>query len=188
MIYKLVKGIIDPIMAFFLGGIEILIFYIRQHIFGNTIPNYIAVKDARLYRGGQPSVAGLRTLMKGGIATVVNLRAGNRDKRTISKFFDGRLHLIHVPIIPFHPRESSVIEFLKIFTGTNSGPVYVHCFHGADRTGLMCAMYRLVFDDWDKPSAILEMRKNGFHFWHRKIITYIENSDVEALKKKVFSP
>lgn len=187
MCYKIFKGIIDPIMAFFVGGIEIIIFYIRQHLFGNNVPNFIEVKDTLLYRGGQPSVEGLRKLMKGGIATVVNLRAGNRDEKTITKFFDGRLRSIHVPIIPFFPRESSVIEFLKIFTEKKFGPVYVHCFHGADRTGLMCAMYRLVFDDWDKTSAIMEMKKNGFHFWHRKIIAYIENSDVEALKKKVFS-
>ncbi len=186
MVKKVAKGILDPVMAFFLGGIKIIIFYIRQHLFGNRVPNYITVKDACLYRGGQPSVAGMQELLNGGIATVVNLRAGNRDSRTISKFFKGKLQSIHLPIIPFYPREDSVIAFLKIFK-VNSGPVYVHCFHGADRTGLMCAMYRLVYDGWDKRSAIAEMKKHGFHFWHRKIIRFIENADIDSIKQKVFS-
>ena len=186
MMQQILKNLFDPLMACFLGGSKIIIFYVRQHMFGNSIPNFNLVKDSMLYRGGQPSVKGLQKLMKGGIGTVVNLRARNRDKKTISKFLTGKMHSIHLPIFPFKPTEASVVHFLKIFT-KQTAPVYVHCFHGTDRTGLMCAMYRIVFEGWEKSEAISEMRSNGFHFWQRSILSYIENSDVEELKKKVFA-
>lgn len=187
MIRRFSRGIINPVMAFFVGGIKILIFYIRQQFFGNSVPNYTTVKDSLLYRGGQPSLAGMRKLSKSGIGTIVNLRARNKDKKTISKHFQGKLKSIHLPIIPFYPTEATVVAFLKLFTDKNKYPVFVHCFHGADRTGLMCAMYRIVYDGWDKRSAIAEMRSNGFHFWQRGIISYIEKSDIDLIKQKVFS-
>lgn len=187
MLLRLTKSIIDSTCAFFLGSLAILLFYIRQHIFGHRIPKYIKVADRRLYRGGQPTKAGLKELMKHGIHTVVNLRARNRDKKRILQFSSGNMISVHVPMFPFRLQESSIIEFLKIFTKTDKKVIYVHCFHGVDRTGLMCAMYRIIFDGWDKTSAIEEMKHHGFHFWHRSFIKYIENSDIDALRKKVFS-
>ncbi len=187
MLLRLTKSIVDSIGAFFIGSLAILLFYIRQHFFGHKIPNYVKVADRRLYRGGQPSKAGLKELMKHGIHTVVNLRARNRDKKRILQFSSGNMISVHVPMFPFRLQESSIIEFLQMFTKTDKKVIYVHCFHGVDRTGLMCAMYRIIFDGWDKTSAIEEMKHHGFHFWHRSFVKYIENSDIEALRKKVFS-
>ncbi len=185
MVVQIIKILCDPVVACLFGGSKIILFYVRQHLFGNAIPNFNSVKEFTLYRGGQPSVKGLQRLMKEGIGTIVNLRARNRDKKTISKFFMGKMHSIHVPTFPFNPTEASVVDFLRIFAN-QTVPVYVHCFHGSDRTGLMCAMYRIVFDGWAKSDAIIEMKSKGFHFWQRSILSYIENSDVEELKKKVF--
>ncbi|VTR21330.1 Protein tyrosine/serine phosphatase [Serratia fonticola] len=44
-------------------------------------------------------------------------------------------------------------------------PVLVHCWHGSDRTGLVVAMYRLVFENADKPAVLAELRKpeHGYH-------------------------
>ena len=38
-------------------------------------------------------------------------------------------------------------------------PVFVHCKHGADRTGTMVAFYRILFEGWSKDEAIREMKK-----------------------------
>ena len=179
--------IYDCVLACIVGSFQIMIFYIRQHVFGNAIPRYQSVRDSYLYRGGQPSKEGMRELINRGVSIIVNLRSGNSDMRTIQKYFKGRIKSIHVPIFPFRPTDKSVIKFLRIFTSIEKKEaVYVHCFHGADRTGLMCAMYRIIFDGWNKQQAIDEMRKNGFHFWHRNIIEYIKNTDIDSLKKKVF--
>lgn len=187
MIKNSLRAIGDAIVAFFVGGIKILLFYIKQHLFGDSIPNYTKVNNSPIYRGGQPSIKGLKELKKNGINIIVNLRARNRDKKTIIKFLGGRMYSIHLPIIPFYPTESSVIAFLRIFIGRKEEKIYVHCFHGADRTGLMCAMYRIIMQGWDKEKAISEMKKNGFHFWQRSILKFIKNSNIEELRKKVFS-
>jgi tyrosine-protein phosphatase SIW14 len=186
MLAKTLKFFYDSSMALSIGSVKILIFYIRQHIFGNSIPNFTSVKESTLYRGGQPSLKGLEELMKEGIGVVVNLRARNRDKKAILKFTKEKMHSIHLPIFPFYPTEDSVVHFLKIFKKVQC-PVYVHCFHGTDRTGLMCAMYRIVFEGWKKSDAIVEMKSKGFHFWQRSILSFIENANIEELKRKVFA-
>jgi len=185
MLIKLTTSVLDSIGACLLGGAEIFVFYMRRYVFGNKLPNFSLVRHEKLFRGGQPTFHGLKELKKKGVDLVVNLRARNSDKWKLSKFED--IQLIHLPIYPFRPNDTSVIEFLKIFVKNPKRSVYVHCFHGADRTGLVCAMYRIIFDGWDKAKAISEMRRNGFHFWHRSIIRYIENSDIESLKKKLYA-
>jgi hypothetical protein len=36
-------------------------------------------------------------------------------------------------------------------------PIYVHCYYGDDRTGMIIALYRVVYEDWDPVDA--------FHEW-----------------------
>jgi protein tyrosine phosphatase (PTP) superfamily phosphohydrolase (DUF442 family) len=38
----------------------------------------------------------------------------------------------------WHPEEKEIVKFLKTVTDKTKTPVFVHCQHGADRTGLMC--------------------------------------------------
>ena len=65
-------------------------------------------------------------------------------------------------------------------------PVFVHCRQGADRTGMMCAMYRIVVCGWTKPEAIDEMKNGGFDFnpvWDN-LVSFIEKADVEKLERE----
>jgi tyrosine-protein phosphatase SIW14 len=41
-------------------------------------------------------------------------------------------------------------------------PVLVHCTAGRDRTGAMCAVFRMEFDRWRPDDALAEMREFGF--------------------------
>ena len=64
--------------------------------------------------------------------------------------------------------------------------MFVHCQHGADRTGVMCAAYRVVVDGWTKQQAIDEMTQGGFNFhsvWSN-LPEFIEKLDVEKVKVK----
>jgi len=63
----------------------------------------------------------------------------------------------------------------------------IHCKHGADRTGLIVAMYRIVFQNWTKEQAIDEMTQGdfGFHQIYSNIIDFIRNVDVENIKKQI---
>ncbi|MDB4461879.1 protein-tyrosine phosphatase family protein, partial [bacterium] len=64
-------------------------------------------------------------------------------------------------------------------------PVLVHCLHGSDRTGAMCAAYRVVVEGWSMEDAIRERKSGGYG--HHKIWSnlerWIEGLDVEALKE-----
>ena len=57
--------------------------------------------------------------------------------------------------------------------------------HRADRTGTMCALYRIAVQNRTKKEAVQEMTKGGFNFhavWDN-LPEWIEEIDVESLKK-----
>ena len=136
-----------------------------------------------LYRGAQPTARGMAELKAMGIKTVVNLRTLHSDKDELAglDLRQGRLHMK-----PWHAEEEDVVRFLKIVADTNNLPVFVHCQRGADRTGLLCAMYRTTICGWSREEAIREMRDGGFNFYPgwQNIVTYIEQADVEKLKRQ----
>ncbi len=136
-----------------------------------------------LYRGAQPTAKGMMQLKTMGIRTVINLRAERSDTNELS---GTGLNGEHFLMEAWHSDEEDVVRFLKIVGDTNNLPAFVHCKRGADRTGLMCAMYRLVICGWTKEAAIREMREGGFGFspiW-RNIVAFIQKADVEELKRK----
>lgn len=136
-----------------------------------------------LYRGAQPTAEGMAHLKAMGIKTVINLRAWHSDK---DKVADTGLTSVRFETEPWHGDEAEVIRFLKVVTDTNNLPAFVHCERGADRTGMMCAMYRIVVCGWTKPEAIAEMKDGGFGFnpvWH-DLVTFVEKADVEEIKRE----
>jgi len=146
------------------------------------LPNLHKVSDD-YYRGAQPTAEGMQELKKMGIKTVINLRAFHSDRDELG---DLDLAYEHIPMVAWHPEEEDIIRFLKIVTDQKRTPVFVHCQHGADRTGVMSAIYRIVVEDWTKEEAIKEMTEGGFGFhkiW-KNLITFVENLDIEAIKKQ----
>jgi protein tyrosine/serine phosphatase len=136
-----------------------------------------------LYRGAQPSAQGMKELKSMGVKTVLNLRSFHSDRGLVSS---GDLKLARLHMKPWHAEDEDVVAFLKIANNTNNLPLFVHCQHGADRTGMICAMYRVVICNWKKEDAIKEMKEGGFHFYPgwRNLVNYINKADVEALKKR----
>jgi len=63
----------------------------------------------------------------------------------------------------------------------------LHCQHGADRTGLITALYRIVYQGWSKDQALEEMLQGGFgyHAVWGNIPDYIRNIDSAWLKQAV---
>lgn len=165
-------------VGFIIGTIEILVIMIRQRFLGQKLPNYGVVEPDALHRGGQPDASGLKELENKGIKTVIHLRSRKLKK------YKGQLKRFFIPFNPYQPRDKVVIEFLKVIGNQSHHPVFVHCFHGADRTGMLCAIYRIVIQKWDKEKAIEEMKKYGFHFWHKSLIDYIRNMDIESIKRE----
>jgi protein tyrosine phosphatase (PTP) superfamily phosphohydrolase (DUF442 family) len=146
------------------------------------LPNFHKVSED-LYRGAQPTAAGIKQLKDMGIKTIVNLRSFNSDKGEIGNVEIGYEHIY---MKAWHPEEEDVVRFLKIVTDKQKSPVFVHCQHGADRTGLMCAIYRVAVCGWSKESAADEMIYGGFGFhsiW-KNLSDYFMNLDIEKMKDK----
>jgi protein tyrosine phosphatase (PTP) superfamily phosphohydrolase (DUF442 family) len=147
------------------------------------VPNFHKVSDT-LYRGAQPTKEGFKELEKSGIKTVVNLRAFHSDRDELKG-----TNLAHedIGMVAFLADEKDVVKFLKIVTDPNRTPIFVHCQRGADRTGAMCAAYRVVVQDWPKDKAIEEMTKGDFKFnnlW-QNLVTFIRKLDVEKIRQQV---
>ena len=145
------------------------------------LPNLHKVSDD-LYRGAQPDPEGFRQLKAMGIKTVVDLRAGHSDREALG---GAGLAREHIPMNAWHAENEDVIAFLKIVTDKSRTPVFVHCQYGADRTGMVCAAYRVVVCGWSKDAAIREMTQGDFRF-HRtwqNLVRYIRDMDVEKLKR-----
>jgi protein tyrosine phosphatase (PTP) superfamily phosphohydrolase (DUF442 family) len=145
------------------------------------VPNFHKVSED-LYRGAQPSAEGFGQLEKLGIKTVVNLRSFHSDR---NKLKGTNLNYEHISMTAWHPENEDVMRFLKIVTDANLTPVFVHCQHGADRTGTMCAIYRIAVQGWPKDEAIEEMTKGdfGFHGVWDNLVHYIHGLDIEKIKQ-----
>ncbi len=136
-----------------------------------------------LYRGAQPSAQGMAELKAMGVKTVLNLRSFHSDHGLVSS---GEMKLARLHMKPWHAEDEDVVAFLKVASNTNNLPLFVHCQRGADRTGMICAVYRIVYCGWTKEAAIQEMKEGGFHFnpgWEN-LVKYINNVDVEGLKNR----
>lgn len=139
------------------------------------VPNFYKVSD-NLYRGAQPTEQGFQNLAKLGIKTIVNLRESESDSDKIS---DSNLLYVQIDTLAWDLRDKDVLQFLQIVCDNQKQPIFVHCRRGADRTGTMCAAYRILVEGWTKQQAIDEMTKGGFGFskaWHN-LINYIQNFD-----------
>jgi protein tyrosine/serine phosphatase len=144
------------------------------------VPNLYKVSED-LYRGAQPSAEGLRQLEKLGIKTVVSLRFILSDR---GKIKGTALDYEHINMTTLLVADKDVVRFLRIFTDPQRVPVFVHCQRGVERTGIMCAAYRIIVEGWSKKEAIEEMTKGGFACRNvqKNLVNYLRKLDVNAIK------
>ena len=146
------------------------------------VPNFAKVSET-LYRGGHPTDGGYAELKRLGVKTVLSLRAVSHDR---SEANEQGLEYAHISCKPYHPEDEDVVEFLEIVTDPGRQPVFVHCRHGVDRTGMMVAVYRVVVDGWTRQRAILEMRTMGpSGAYVDEIEAYINHLDAAAIRARL---
>jgi protein tyrosine/serine phosphatase len=147
------------------------------------VPNLHKVSE-ELYRGAQPTAEGMQALQALDIKTIVSFRSIHSDRDEIG---DLDLAYERIPMMAFASSESDVVRFLKIITAPERTPVFIHCLHGADRTGVITAAYRIVIQGWAKEAAIQEMTEGGFgyHSIFQNLVGFLENLDVEKIRKEV---
>ena len=150
------------------------------------VPNLHKVSEG-LYRGAQPTAEGMKQLERLGVKTIVNLRTTGSDRDEIE---GTALGYEHITMKTWDPDPQDIVRFLKIATDDKRTPVFVHCRHGADRTGTVSAIYRIAVEDWTKDEAIEEMTKGGFgyHRIWKSLVEYIRDADIDSLKRDAGLP
>ncbi|MEN6336689.1 MAG: tyrosine-protein phosphatase [Phycisphaerales bacterium] len=146
------------------------------------LSNFYKVSDD-LYRGAQPTAEGVQQLQALGVKTVINLRDGDTDKGL--SIPPGMAYEL-IRMTAWHASDDDVVQFLRVMSDKSRLPAFVHCLRGADRTGMMVAIYRVAVQGWDKEQAIAEMTEGGFRFnsgW-QNLVKYVRDMDVNAIKQK----
>jgi protein tyrosine/serine phosphatase len=139
-----------------------------------------------LYRSEQPTALGMKNLEKLGIRTVINLRHFNHDDDEVK---GTSLRTERVKILTWRIGDRHVIEVMRMLKKTENGPFLIHCQHGADRTGLMSAMYRILEQGWTPDDALKELVDGGYgyHSMWKNIVRYVRSVDAAKLRSAIDS-
>jgi len=132
------------------------------YVSAQDVPNFHVIYPF-LWRGAAPTEAGLRSLKSQGVRTVIDLRIAPKKVAAERRFVESLgLRFINLPMSGDPPTDKQIKTFLKTVTSATDQPVFLHCQHGADRTGTLIGIYRERVDGWDFNRAYKEMRRYGF--------------------------
>jgi protein tyrosine phosphatase (PTP) superfamily phosphohydrolase (DUF442 family) len=152
------------------GGISVLTVGFLWYI-GVLTQNFHTVSEGRVYRSKQLSYEALcERTRENGIRSVVNLRGGGPGddfyRNEIRACSEVNVRHFDVPMSAVVlPEPLRLRQLLAVFDSADY-PILVHCNHGADRTGLACTIYKIVYEGYSLDSALNECLSWKFgHFF-----------------------
>ena len=131
--------------------------------------------DSGLARGSKPDAYGVASLAGRGFRTVVSLRHDDDERARVTQ---AGMRYVEIPMkigalgAPV-PTDAQVRTFLGAATDSTGRPVYVHCHHGRDRTGVMVAVYRVKVSGWTPEAAVKEAEDRGLRPQYKAYRRYI---------------
>lgn len=136
-----------------------------------SYPNRARVSD-KLIRGGQPLPCHFRGLARRGIKTIVNLRGRNDSGWYVLEIESCRKHGIALVDFPTKSRDTPSKEMIhgaKRLFETIRYPAMMHCKSGADRAGLMGALYRILHENRPLEEALEQLSWRYGHMRQAKV-------------------
>ena len=114
--------------------------------------------DELLYRSEQLVSEDKAVIKRIPIKSIINLRYFTRSgDRKLFAPSEG-VKLINHPLLTWRIKAPEIAQTLKLIRQhQQEGSVLIHCYHGADRTGIMVAMYRIIYQNWSIKDAKHEM-------------------------------
>ena len=139
--------------------------------------------DDKLYRSEQPVAEDGETIVKLGIQSVINLGFFDRNDDDYLKAYG--LTLLNRPLLSWSIKPKEIAEILYLIEKQQqNGAVLIHCYHGADRTGLIAGMYRIIYQGWTVEEAKAEMQHGpyGYHSIWKNIANLFTEEKVKQVK------
>ncbi len=156
----------------------------------DLIVNFSQVNDG-VFRGARlTSVEAVQYLKSIGIKNIINLQGGDLNSR-FGKIIpwaepgerpeviaaeknaatNSGMGYLHAPLNSLEPitldEDKAIDEVLEFMHNKNNQPLFLHCEHGADRTGLLVALYRVKYEKVDVETARKEWIRNGHNKLHQ---------------------
>lgn len=129
------------------------------------ITNFAEVVSSVLYRGSRPQVDDF----KGQLAqmkSIVDLEGDDVSATEYTSVPEGVTFFwcpISLPDIYAEGFPAPLVDYALAYIEAAPKPVYVHCQHGEDRTGLLVAAYRIKKQGWAPQQAYQEALRYGYH-------------------------
>lgn len=152
-------------------------------VINSELDNFYKVSD-KLYRSEQPNSRAISEYESIGIGAILNLRKHHTDKDEAKV---SSITLNHIPMAARNVTQEQILNALKIIK-TSDKPIVIHCWHGSDRTGVVAAAYRMVFQDWSAQQAIDEFENGGYGYHESlfpNLVELLNTLDVKAMQKKL---
>jgi len=143
--------------------------------FREPIENFDMVDD-KLYRGAQPNAVGIAALKTLGVTTVINFRSV-KDSWSEEEGYarEAGMDYINYPLnavaAPSYDEIERILEAIK----HSSGPVFIHCQFGCDRTGTVVACYRIRVRKENPTVALQDAEQHGMSAWEVGMKNFIRN-------------
>ncbi len=150
-------------ILFFALALTIFSPQLRADTLETDLPKLRSVTDT-IYRGGRPTENGIKILQQKGFKTIINLEDSASAVATeITNVAKTSLREILIPFASLRtPQDSNVKAVLDLLNDPGNYPIYIHCQHGEDRTGLLVGLYR-VAHGMAAADAYKQMLDLGFH-------------------------
>ena len=128
------------------------------------VPNAGSVTGT-LFRGAQPTGNAFADLQKLGVNIVVDFRGEGGEVIAEKKSVES-LGMKFVSL-PWNggsiPTRDEILTFFTLLRDNPDKKIFIHCEYGADRTGVMIALFRIAVDHWTPEQAISEMKDFHYH-------------------------
>ena len=141
---------------------------VKDHGFLRLCYNNFHKVDENLYRSNMPTPSRIKDYSKLGIKTIINLRGVRKDGGWLLE--NEACNLYNIKLIDFRARSRAAPEKEMIFKAEKlfkniKYPALIHCKSGADRAGIMCALYTLIYR---KKNPDIAKKQLSWKFLHVK--------------------
>jgi protein tyrosine phosphatase (PTP) superfamily phosphohydrolase (DUF442 family) len=143
--------------------------------------------DEHVYRGAQPTDEGFKYLAKLGVKSIIDLReADGRAEAERRSVTAAGMTYVNVPMTGLTPpTDAEITKILALLEDGNSGPVFVHCKRGADRTGAVIAAYHINHDKWNNQKALSDAMAHKMSFFQLPRQSFIKNFQPRTIDASV---